>query len=182
MKSKGLLGNKTFFLVKYSVMVSIESAIFFLVIIFLGKINLLQTFLLSLLNLTGISLLIARHFEKYIDRISLAVYKKVSISARLKRILMKYVMVMRRNVLCDRTFFIVRYWIIVNMQNAILLSIISLTGPVNFLQSIPITVTVVLTSFLVAKYFERDIDRLAHMVCASVNRSVKLRKFVSRHL
>jgi hypothetical protein len=89
MKSDSLC-DKTFFIVKYSIIVNIEGAVFLFAVLCLGSVNLWQAFVLGLINLTGLSLFIAGRFEKHIDRLALAVCKRVSKSKTLNQIMIRY--------------------------------------------------------------------------------------------
>jgi hypothetical protein len=82
----------------------------------------------------------------------------------------------------SKTFFIVKYWIIVNTQNLIFLAIIYFTGPINFLHAFPIAVLMILLSLLITRQFEKYINNIAFRACVRVSKSQFLKKIVTKYL
>lgn len=69
------LNKKVFFIIKYWLIGSIDGTFVYIAILLLGKIDLLQFFVISLLNLTGLSLVIGRLLDKEITWATLKVAK-----------------------------------------------------------------------------------------------------------
>jgi hypothetical protein len=93
-----------------------------------------------------------------------------------------YVDRMKKDILKYKAFFIVKYWIVLNIQNLIVLSTLYLIGPMNFLQLIALLATIFFISFFVVRYFDSKINALAFKAYVKVSRSPRLKRLVARYL
>jgi hypothetical protein len=78
------------FIIKYLFIGNLENIIFLTAVSLFGSINFLQALVISLLNFTGLTLVIGKCLAKPINRLSRKIIKVLGRFPRAKRIILRY--------------------------------------------------------------------------------------------
>lgn len=87
--------------------------------------------------------------------------------------------------ICDpdkRIFFVVKYWIMINLQTVIFSIVIFCLGTINFLQAVVVGLTMLFITFLIGRHFDTSICKVALKVTNGLERFPTVKRAIIKYM